>query len=218
MTGSRAFGSELQWSNELGVGYLPPASIGPYDEAYFDHYAELAGTPMGRRLTEARVNFVARNYGDGPVVDIGIGAGQFCSARPRTKGYDVNPAGVEWLKDRALWHDFATTPCVAATFWDSLEHIPNPAAALAHVEQWVFVSLPVFYGRSHVTRSKHFKPDEHIWYWTRDGFRRWARTQGFVVREENATETLLGREDIRSFALERVSAVRPVVDSLFPGL
>lgn len=212
------FGSELQWSSELGVGYLPPATEGPYDAAYFDKYVEYAATPMGRRLTEARVNFVARNYGGGPLVDVGIGAGQFCLTRPNTKGFDVNPVGVQWLKGQGLWHDFSASPCVAAAFWDSLEHIPNPAAALAHVERWVFVSLPVFYGRSHATRSKHFRPDEHIWYWTREGFRRWARSQGFVVREENAAETLLGREDIRSFALERVSAVRPALGSLFPGL
>ena len=47
------------------------------------------------------------------------------NARPFTWGYDVNPAGVAWLKDQEkLWNPYRQ-PCLAMSFWDSLEHIPD---------------------------------------------------------------------------------------------
>ncbi|MXF29030.1 hypothetical protein FQ043_24860, partial [Escherichia coli] len=76
----------------------------PYDAAYFARYQQMAATPMGQALTRARIQLVARHW-SGPVLDVGIGAGQFVEARPQTQGYDVNPAGIAWLKQRGAWRD-----------------------------------------------------------------------------------------------------------------
>jgi hypothetical protein len=71
----------------------------PYDAEYFARYQQQADTSIGRALTQARVDLVARHYA-GPVLDVGIGCGQFVDARPDTTGYDVNPAVVTKLSDR----------------------------------------------------------------------------------------------------------------------
>lgn len=186
------------------MGYFPvkPQDM-PYDEEYFDRYRERADSEIGRALTSARCHFVARHY-SGVVLDVGIGCGQFVEARPKTFGFDVNPAGIDWLNARGLFMDLYATKVPAATFWDSLEHIPEPAAAIAQVEKWAFVSIPLFQGAEHCLRSKHFRREEHIWYFEDRGIRAWFAAQGFECVESNDEESRLGREDIRSYAFRRV--------------
>lgn len=200
---SQEIKSGLVWLPELGMGRYPVPKTRPYDEEYFSRYQELADTDLGRELTAARIRLVARHY-TGPVLDVGIGAGQFVTARPETKGYDVNPAGVEWLKERGAWANLYRDRFPALTFWDSLEHIDRPDVAVARAEKWVFVSVPIFSGAEHVIRSRHFRRDEHIWYWTHDGLVAWFAEQGFDLMESNGIETQLGREGIGSYAFARV--------------
>lgn len=192
----------LVWLPELGMGRYPVPKTRPYDEEYFSRYQELADTDLGRELTAARIRLVARHY-TGPVLDVGIGAGQFVTARPETKGFDVNPAGVEYLKERGAWANLYRDRYPALTFWDSLEHIDRPDVAVARAEKWVFVSVPIFSGAEHVIRSRHFRRDEHIWYWTHDGLVKWFAEQGFELMESNGIETQLGREGIGSYAFAR---------------
>lgn len=193
----------LVWLPELGMGRYPVPKTRPYDEEYFSRYQELADTDLGRELTAARIHLVARHY-TGPVLDVGIGAGQFVTARPETKGYDVNPAGIAWLKERGEWANLYRDRYPALTFWDSLEHIDRPDVAVARAEKWVFVSVPIFSGAEQVIRSRHFRRDEHIWYWTHDGLVAWFAEQGFELMEHNRLETALGREGIGSYAFTRV--------------
>ncbi|MCW4986264.1 class I SAM-dependent methyltransferase [Enterobacter mori] len=200
---SQEIKSGLVWLPELGMGRYPVPKDRPYDADYFSRYQEMADTDLGRELTAARIRLVARHY-TGPVLDVGIGAGQFVTARPETKGYDVNPAGVEWLKERGAWANLYRDRFPALTFWDSLEHIDRPDVAVARAEQWVFVSVPIFSGAEHVIRSRHFRRDEHIWYWTHDGLVAWFGEQGFELVEHNRLETVLGREGIGSYAFARV--------------
>lgn len=193
----------LVWLPEIGMGRYPVARSGrPYDAEYFSRYQALADTDMGRQLTATRIQLVARHY-SGPLLDVGIGAGQFVQARPNTRGFDVNPAGVEWLSQRGLWADLYAGRYPALSFWDSLEHIDRPDVAVAKAERFVFVSVPIFESGDHVLRSKHFRPDEHIFYWTHEGLIRWFAEQGFKLLEYNGAETLLGREGIGSYAFER---------------
>lgn len=192
----------LVWLPEIGMGRFPVPNDRPYDAAYFDKYQKMADTPMGKDLTAARIALVARYY-NGPVVDVGIGAGQFVEARPNTRGYDVNPAGVGWLKSRGIWADIYADRYPALTFWDSLEHIDRPDVAVAKAEQWVFVSVPIFDGAEHILRSRHYRRDEHIWYWTHEGICGWFLEQGFTLVEHNTVESELGRDGIASYAFCR---------------
>lgn len=204
----KSFSDEVQhgfvWLPEMGMGHFPVMqSLRPYDADYFSRYQAMADTPMGRKLTEARINLVARHY-DGPLLDVGIGSGQFVHTRPNTYGYDVNPAGIAWLEQRKLWAELYDGGYPALSFWDSLEHIDRPDIAVANAGHWVFVSVPVFRNCDHVLRSKHFRKTEHIWYWTHDGLISWFAEQGFRLAEYNTVECLLGRDDIYSYAFNRI--------------
>jgi hypothetical protein len=196
----------LTWWPEIGIGFYPvEAGIEPYDQEYFDRFGRDAQSFIGRALMAARVAFVAQHC-SGPLVDIGIGAGAFIEARALTAptyGYDVNPAGVGWLKDRGLWVDPYIADHHAISLWDVLEHIQDYPALLANVRQWLFVSLPIFRDVDHAMTSKHFRPTEHCWYFTKAGLLWAMRREGFELVEENTMETELGREDIGSFAFRR---------------
>lgn len=206
---NRYAADRLTWLPELGLGWYPtPTGDAVYNRAYWERYQAMDATPMGRELTDMRAALVAEHYGDGQMVDVGIGGGAFVMARPRTYGADINPHAIQWLQDVGMWHPGVTrlSPVIAASFWDSLEHIHDPTAILAHVLQWVFVSLPIFRGPDHVLASKHFRKDEHCWYFTHDGFIRFMRDHGFLCRHWDVRESDAGREDIRTYAFRRLRA------------
>ncbi|MCW1937514.1 hypothetical protein OMD46_16425 [Pseudomonas sp. MDMC_285] len=81
--------------------------------------------------------------------------------------------------------------------------MPEPEKLLDHVGEWLFVSMPIYEGQAHCLQSKHYKPGEHIWYWTLPGLIGWMERQGFALVEMNQSESELGREGITSFAFRR---------------
>jgi len=74
---------------------------------------------------------------------------------------------------------------------------------LQGAKEFVFVSCPIYDDVEHVLRSKHFKPDEHCWYWTIKGLTTFMRIFGFEVQEINWMETEIGRESIATFVFKR---------------
>ncbi len=207
---AKAQDGALVWMPERGVGYFEVVGE-PYDAAYFDRYAAQGDTVMGRLLNAHRVALVEAWAGpEAYLLDVGVGAGTFLQhwnrgqGERRGSGFDVNPAGVAWLKERGWWenlYDGSLHPC--ATFWDALEHIREPSAALDCVGTWAFVAVPIFRDAAHVLASRHFRRDEHYWYWTRAGFVAFAAGCGFEVVDIVATETALGRDDVETFVLRR---------------
>jgi hypothetical protein len=208
--------SGLVWFPEWAMGYYPvvDGSNGDsiYNDAYYENYCRMRETDIGKRITWARLALVDRWMPRDPMIDVGIGSGAFLDARSKaapTFGWDINPAAVallqkqELLLDPTLIWSATEGQRMGMSFWDSLEHIKEPDEMLRNA-QWVFCSLPIFDGPEHVLRSKHFKPQEHCWYFTRGGLIQWMGQRGFTCREHNTAETLLGREDIHSFAFERV--------------
>lgn len=190
----------LLWSEEHGMGYHPRQPM-DYAGTYFAKYQELDATPMGQALTATRVAMVRRHH-QGEVVDVGIGGGRFVLESGGC-GFDVNRDAESWLLSRDLWRDPYTTHAVALCFWDSLEHIPEPESIVACAERWVFVSMPIYLSQFDCLRSKHFKPGEHLWYWTQNGLIAWFARLGFGCVEINERESELGREGITSFAFRR---------------
>ena len=188
----------LLWSEENGMGWHPRPPMS-YEGPYFEHYRELDATDRGADLTQARVEMVRRHYSGRQVVDVGIGGGRFVTECD-CFGFDVNPEAVAWLKSVGRYHD-PVAP--ALTFWDALEHIPSPERAVGDAGEWVFVSMPIYRDATDVVASKHYKPGEHLWYWTKDGLIRWFHRQGFFCVEVNHMESELGREGIMSFAFKR---------------
>lgn len=194
----------VRWDPGRGMGYLRVEGA-PYDAEYFRKYERYAATPLGRSLDRLRVDLVARHAGPAAVLDVGVGSGAFIEARGgKTYGFDINPAAVAWLEDRGLFRDPHERPVEVMTFWDSIEHIPDPAPMLANARRWVFVSLPIVPGAGPPAPDwRHLRPDEHCWYWTRRGFVRWMAGHGFRCVEHNMAESEAGRSDIHSFAFRR---------------
>lgn len=210
----------LVWLPEDGVGFFDcdvhnlkqSGGASPYDAEYFARYAERMNDPIGAQLMAHRANLVAAYGGSGfPIIDVGIGSGAFVEVMSKQTlngvyGFDVNPAGIEWLKGRGQWGDLYEGEPGAwevATFWDSLEHMRDPRPALAQVGHMAFVAIPIFRDVDHLLASRHYRKDEHFWYFTRAGFRSFAEREGFEVMDILATETAIGRDDIETFVLRR---------------
>jgi hypothetical protein len=201
--------TSLMWLPEHGMGHYPVSAADEqvYDEGYWQKYESYAASALGRALTAARVALVERHLQhDATIVDVGIGCGDFLNAlRGRgwdhAYGMDVNRIGVQWLE--ALGLNGARISPDAYTFWDAIEHLDDPSAFVARADKAVFVSLPIFRDGYHVLTSRHYRKDEHRWYWTRDGFIKWMASLGFRCAEHSTEESLLGREDIHTFAFLR---------------
>jgi hypothetical protein len=56
-----------------------------------------------------------------------------------------------------------------------------------------------------VLKSKHYRKDEHYWYFSKAGLIIFMDRLGWKLREVSDVETILGREGITSFAFRRVS-------------
>lgn len=194
----------LTWWPELEMGWYP-VTESPYDAAYFAKYRRMDETDAGAALTRERVNLVRRHHRDGKCCDVGIGGGRFV-IKSGAQGFDINQEAVSWLKKCGFFSDPYREEFDTLTFWDSLEHIPDIQGVLARAGKFVFVSIPIFDGPEHILRSKHFRKNEHFWYFTRRGFIDFMVREGFAPLEISLMEQDIGREDIESFAFVRRAA------------
>ena len=189
---------------ERGIAYQKDMSRSfKYDKEYFDCYLDYNNSPICKDLHRARKEFVDKYHGK-LVLDIGVGSGEFIKSRPKTKGYDINPHAVNWLETYGYYSDqFADFK--AFTFWDVIEHVQDPNSYFKHIRKdaYLFTSIPVFKKLERVRLSKHYKPNEHLYYFTEEGFINWMALYGFRLLEKDDFESRLGREDVMSFAFKR---------------
>lgn len=186
----------------------------PYDEAYWKKYQSYRGNGIGELITEGRANMTYRALADlgllkeneqglYPVTDIGIGSGEFVEAMP-CYGTDINPHAVKWLKRRKVHNDplSAKVETPVLTFWDVLEHIPDPKPLL-DMAQVVLTSLPIYDNVQECLASKHLRPGEHLWHFTNGGIKRFMHLAGFKFIAADNFETQAGREGIITYAFRR---------------
>jgi hypothetical protein len=200
----REFGEDLNYCYDHGLMYQRDMSkIVSYDEKYFDNYVNREGTEIAVKLNAARAK-LAEIYCD-CIVDVGVGSGEFIkNYHGKAFGYDINPSGVDWLKARGLYvdiYDSFPEEVEGFTLWDTLEHIPNPQALFRLIRRnmYLFLSLPIFDDMENVRLSKHYKPNEHLYYFSSAGLIRFMKDSGFLLVEQNDEETKAGREGIGSF-------------------
>jgi 2-polyprenyl-3-methyl-5-hydroxy-6-metoxy-1,4-benzoquinol methylase len=149
-----------------------------------------------------------RSGGGFSVLDVGSGSGAFVRAAKaagfNASGWDVIPDAVaRLLQDGTYADDPATFDAV--TLWDTLEHMEDPELRLRQVSKGalLFVSIPVFDDLGKIRESKHYRPGEHLYYWTAQGFIDWMSLYGFRLLEQSDHETAAGRESIGAFAFCR---------------
>jgi len=182
----------MEWDDVRGYGRLPAELL---RTDFFDEYRAKDMTDMGRQLVERRLALLRQYVSSGDeVIDVGIGGGAFVTACFGARGLDVDPKAIEWLKERELQATLADDP-KAMTFWDSFEHIADPHALLrAYKPSYVVMSIPLFSGKESALVSKHYKPGEHIWYFTFHGLLDYMDPYRCV--HVSKMEELLGREEI----------------------
>jgi hypothetical protein len=194
------YASSLYWRDDLGIGYLPSTGY-EYGVQYWEHYTECSHSKFGERLTELRIEFT-KNSGIDPstLCDVGIGAGQFATMA-KCKGTDVNPIAIQWLKDNNMLAE-NLSEFSAISMWDVIEHIDDPTELLSSITD-IVLSTPVYADLPSCLKSKHFKPDEHIWYFTDSGVEHFMSLFGFTLRGKSDFETVLGRESILSYYFQK---------------
>lgn len=199
------------WTWDDGIGFLPLGKKIEYGNQYFEHYEQLRGTPQDKLINHIRASMVEGWINkDHSLLDVGVGAGAFVDCMLgrgwNIYGDDVNPRGVLWLKDRERLYQKGM-PVDAVTFWDVLEHIPDPDQVLKSYgsPEWIFTSMPIYEDENHVFQSKHFKPGEHCWYFTEDGLIRFMESLGYLCVELNGKESILvGRDSVTSFVFRKI--------------
>ncbi len=202
---------ELVWFREEGVGYVHPVEPIPYGKEYFDEYVERSRLRASDVLMSIRLSLIDNHY-SGEIVDVGAGALTFVEymrqcGRTDIKGYDVNPYSVQTLVNSGLYRNpFIGPKPEALTMWDVLEHMNDPEAIIRRAERWVFLSLPIFKNADRARSSRHYKPNEHIWYFTERGLIELFRKCGFTCEEISDKESESVRVGIKSYAFRRVEA------------
>lgn len=180
-----------------------------YDDAYLRKCESYQGNAIATAANAGRIAMLQRHLPAGSsILDVGAGSGEFLRAArvagfdPR--GFDVIPSAAHALILAELWDD-DPQGYDAVTMWDSIEHMEDPATWLARVRQGaaLFVSLPIFTGLDFIRQSKHYRPGEHLYYWTADGFVRWLGQYRFRLVEASNHEIQAGRESIGAFAFRR---------------
>lgn len=179
-----------------------------YNEAYMNKYRTYEDTTIGNQLNQFRVNLAQKYKPDWGIIDVGIGCGTFIQSFPDGYGYDVNPAGIDYLQKCGKWVDIYKEDISyfsTVTFFDSLEHIKEPDIILSRIAPGtvVIVSLPTFRDKKHILKSKHFRPDEHYHYFTLSGFLDFMYNNTYDDLEINSGEILAGREDIVTYVFEK---------------
>lgn len=193
----------LLWSDELGYGWHAREAM-DYDDDYWQSYVERDVSPIGDELTQARIDIVRKFLGHNAseVIDIGIGGGRFVG-QIGCYGFDVNDKAIQWLSEQRRLRDPYADGCLAITCWDSLEHIQDPEELVNKVDEFVFVSMPIYKDQADCLKSKHYKPGEHLWYFTEGGLIAYMRKLGFDCLLVDDIESRIGREGITSFVFRR---------------
>lgn len=202
---------DLTLCAQAGVAYQTDmaAQPVPYDADYLAKCEAYAGSPIAQAVNAGRCALLQRHLAaEASVLDYGAGSGDFMRAAASwgyaVNGFDVIPEMAERLRADGLYAD-AAGAFDAVTLWDVLEHIADPGAVLATLRPgaMLFVSIPVFADLATVRQSKHYRPGEHLYYWTADGFVAWMDLHGFTLLEQSEHETAAGRESIGAFAFTK---------------
>ncbi len=148
---------------ELAVGQVYDAGYLRWYESIDDRVRALAAKRVGV------LNAFAGSGGGRKLLDFGCGTGRVVDAAEaagwRASGCDVTGDRAFLTPAQAVasggWH--------AVTFFDSLEHLPDPAGCVSALgAEWVMVSVPWCHRPEDWNWFgpwKHRKPGEHLWHW-----------------------------------------------------
>lgn len=202
---------DLMLCRQFGAAYQidMASSRVRYGARYWEKVSAYEGNAIATKVIRGRVDMLARHAQSGAsTLDYGCGTGAFVRAAAErgygARGFEVMPEAVVRLKRDALYADNVSTFDVV-TLWDVIEHLENPQELLNQVKPGAILlaSVPVFESLDVIRESKHYRPGEHLMYFTVQGFVHWLGLHGFQFLEFSYHEIDAGRDSIGAFAFIR---------------
>ena len=169
-----------------------------YDTAYYYNLLRIHAS-TAKLICGIRWDLLNKNIpGIKTVLDYGCGVGFFKAFGPA--GIDVDTYDIMPVVQTGI-----TKPRYdVLTMWDVLEHIPDftDLELVLKSVDYVAITLPVKPDGKEWNAWKHFKPGEHLHYYTTDLLCALFRIYGFELKIETDVECP-PREDIRSYIFKR---------------
>jgi len=169
-----------------------------YDLNYYEKMLRLySGT--AEEINKRRWHFLKSHIQRlNTVLDYGCGVGWFRAWRP--PGVKVFSFDIAMYPQTGVEIQIYDCTC----FWDVLEHIPDFAAIepILALSRFVAVSIPIPNDETGLNGWKHFKPGEHLHYFTRASLNALFNKYGFDLLLEDDFECP-PRLDVSSFIYRR---------------
>ena len=211
----RAEGSRPPSSGELSLGQCPscghvfqdpPTILAKYDHSYLTKYQSYSND-----MSYLRAGFVKAFHGSGLLLDFGCGDGRFVKVARECRfdayGYDIH--GCDVGVRMVTWDEIPNLDWGVVTFFDSIEHVPDLHQVVRAVDsaKIVVVSTPCPPVGFPANRAwKHYKPGEHLHYFSRGSLARLFAGWDEICHEnvEDAVRKADGREwNIRTSVFRR---------------
>ena len=164
--GTTSYGKPLDARSCTYADYRTQASFKPVRDLYDINYYEgmlRNYSATAEMITKIRWDFVS-HVEPKSVLDYGSGVGWFRAFRP--EGIVVDTYDIASFVQTGIQREVYDLVC----FWDVLEHIPNFGVidGLLDSTMFVAVTVPVCPSKQRLEDWKHFKPNEHLHYFTQE--------------------------------------------------
>jgi SAM-dependent methyltransferase len=205
----------------------------------FGYTDYLRDEPLYRRTYRRRFAAIRRHHPKpGRVLDVGCAAGFFLSIAKEEgwscTGVEVSPAMAAFARERygldvrlgsLLEQGFSPATFDLVTFWDVIEHLPDPAAALREARRLLAPGGLVLVETQNVgsafarllgRRWQHYKHAEHLYHFDPATVRQLLELTGFEVIDLRSA--LGGKYVSFEFIIERAGRVHPIASRLLSPL
>ena len=205
------FNEDYGWNYSKDIVFqINITNLIPYEDEYFKNYVNLKNTNISKKLNNFRTKISSKYAKTGMILDVGVGSGEFIQkSKNKVFGFDINPNGIKWLKDENKYLNPYTddiSKIKVFTLWDTLEHMVNPCYFLSLLKknQIAIITLPIYDNFLRLTLSKHFKKNEHLYYWTNESFEWHMEQNEFKIIECSEEENKCGRQGVKTFVCKKI--------------
>lgn len=201
----------IRHERDATTGFVHQIDRQPFE--YTSDYAESQSTNI--EMSYLRLGVIAREMGfealtDSRVLELGPGTGCMMEVMRRhclsVDGFDIAPTDhVTIDQDEARRrHWDLLIAC------DVIEHMPDINSIFDYTFDWAYISTPCRPDDIDLLANwRHFRPNEHLWYFTRDELSRWFDAKGYEVKYAGHVEDLIRprwdreKPNISSFVIRR---------------
>ncbi len=169
---------------------------------------------VNRELWERVLKYMTKTHRQGPLLDIGCGAGQFLKTAgglgwEKLHGVEISENAAALAKEKVEADIFngylaesklKNNSLAAVTMWDVFEHLPDPASTIKKIYSllepggmlaFATVNVKGFSFRMQGKSSIIVMPPEHVLYVTMRGIRKYLKSQGFEISKIYSSDIYL---------------------------